>query len=448
MRIVIRNSPAHWLVELTANEAAALRAWYGNAASKEDEAIALAVIRRVKVMNGWIECDCLAGQYQPLLAPIQQERTFTLRRLTPKDEDPLRHEERPNHARTCPFHVDKDATPALIDRSYHIRPVLKSDRSYIDALPAIPDRLADVADRDLARSSERNDRPSRLGGILWRLLDDAGTNVVPPLQDDPDLALRDQLLRLRAAAKKLRVLRTWTLNALMSTWAADYWEADSRWQRLLEISRPDWPATHRRTGFMLLFTTSVSAQAIMPTSSPRPIEVLGKVRQPLRGDPAHRRPFLSLLNVDFQDNDEGPVRAVQAYAQPVYNGDTLFPVESGFERAVSHLLFWLQQSLFDAIPKLRVKITKPLFASGTPLGLCRPDFMIEATYREHRPVTLIIEAFGMETEEYRKAKDKTVPRMKHLGPIFSLFPEDLAEANAPGTAKRLQDWVISQIRHA
>lgn len=448
VRIVVRNSPAHMLAELTEQEAAALRAWYGDAASKEDEAIALAVIRRARVMNGWIECDCLSGRYQPLLAPIQQERTFTLRRLTPKDEDPLRHQERPNHASTCLFHVDKDATPALIDRSYHIRPVQKSDRSYIDALPAIPNRLADVADRDLACSSERNDRPSRLGGILWRLLDHAGTNVMPPLQDDPDLALRNQLAAIRAAAKELRVLRTWSLNALLSTWAADYWDPDSRWQRLLETSRPDWPQTLRRTGFMLLFAKNVSAQAIMPASSSRPIEVLGKVRQPLRGDPARRGPFLSLLNVDFQDNDEGPVRAVQAYAQPVYNGDTLFPVESGFEREVSHLLFWLQQSLFDAVPDLRVKIIKPLFASETPLGPCRPDFLIEAIYKEHQPVTLVIEAFGIETEEYREAKDKTVPYMRHLGPIFGVFPEDLAEEQAPVTAKRLQDWVIDKIRHA
>lgn len=448
MRIVVRNSPTHSLAELTWEDAAALRAWYGNAASNAEKAMALAVIRQAKVMNGWIECDCLAGRPQPLLAPIRQEHTYTLRRLTSKDEDPLRHEERPNHASTCPFHVDKDTSPALVDRSYHIRPVRKSDRSYIDALPAIPDRLADAADDDISRSTERNDRPSKLGGILWRLLDDAGTNVVQPLQDNPDLTLRNQLSRLRAAARDLRVLRTWSLNALLSTWAADYWETDSRWQRLLETSRPDWPGTLRRTGFMLLFAKSVSAQEIMPASSSRSIDVLGKVRQPLRGDPKQRGPFVSLLNVDFGDDDEGPVRAVQAYAQPVYNGDTLFPVESGFERDVSHLLFWLQESLFEGVPELRIKITKPLFASETPLGPCRPDFVLEASYKDHRPTTLIIEAFGMETEEYREAKNKTVPRMKHLGPIFGIVPDDLAEANAQHTAKRLQDWVLDKVRHA
>lgn len=63
------------------------------------------------------------------------------------------------------------------------------------------------------------------------------------------------------------------------------------------------------------------------------------------------------------------MRAVQAYAQPVYNGDTLLPVESGFERDVSHLLFWLQESLFEGVPELRIKITKPLFASKHRLDL-------------------------------------------------------------------------------
>jgi len=445
MRIVVRNSPAHVLADLDDGDAFALRAWYGNASSGDDEAIALSVIRRVKVMNGWIECDCLEAQHQPLLAPIQQERTFTLRRLTPKDNDPGRHEERPNHALACPFHVDKDASPALIDRGYHLRPPPKSDRSYIDALPAIPDRLADVSGQDPARPSERNDRPSRLGGVLWRMLDKAGTNVIPPLQDGVDFTLANQLSRLRSASRELRVLRTWTLNALLSTWGPDYWNPESRWQQLLATSRGDWPEGLRRTGFMLLFSTSVSTQAVMPASTSRTIDILSKVRQPLRGDPASRGPFLTLLNVDFQEDDKGPVRAVQAYAQPVYNGDTLFPVESGFERDVSHLLLWLQQSLFDAAPELRISIIKPLFAMETPMGLCRPDFVLEMSYRDQPPRRLLIEAFGMETEEYRDAKEKTIPRMKHLGPIFAVSPEDLTEANSERTGRRLQAWVVDKI---
>ncbi len=448
MRIVVRNNPAHCLAALEDHEAMALRAWYGNAASREDESIALSVIKRVRLMDGWIECDCLARENQALLAPIQQEHTYTLRRLTPKADDKSRQKERPNHSHACPFHVDIDTAPSPFDRGYHFRPLPKSDRSYIDVLPAIPDRLADVPGSELTRSIERNDRPSRLGSALWRVLEKAGINVMPPLQDEQSLTLKDQLVRLRASAREFRLLRSWTLNALISTWAADYSDPKSRWQRLLETSRPDWPPNQRRTGFMLLFTTSVSTHSIMPASSPQKIEVLSKVRQPLRGDPANRGPFLTLLNVDFGDDDNGPVRAIQAYAQPVYNGDTLFPVESGFERDVSHLLFWLQQSLFEAAPELRIEVSKPLFALDTPLGPCRPDFILNVSYEEARPLRLIVEAFGMETEEYREAKKKMLPRAEYLGPVFGIFARDLGVKAAAETAHRLQVWVIDQVRRA
>ena len=166
MRIVVRNSPGHELEALTREEASALRAWYGNAATKDDEAIALAVIRRAKVMDAWIACDCLVGQAPPLLAPIQQERTFTLRRLTSRRPGDPHDDGRPNDAETCPFHVDKDDAPALIDRHFQIRPLLKSGRNFVDPLPAIPARLADLSNRKLPQPSERNDRPSRLGSRL------------------------------------------------------------------------------------------------------------------------------------------------------------------------------------------------------------------------------------------------------------------------------------------
>ncbi|MGO8301495.1 hypothetical protein ACC841_36525, partial [Rhizobium ruizarguesonis] len=76
----------------------------------------------------------------------------------------------------------------------------KSERSDIDALPAIPNLLADISEDDPTRSRERNDRPSRLASILWRMLDKAGTNVIPALQDNLERALGGQLSGIRSAA--------------------------------------------------------------------------------------------------------------------------------------------------------------------------------------------------------------------------------------------------------
>ncbi|WJH38559.1 hypothetical protein N7E02_03895 (plasmid) [Aliirhizobium terrae] len=447
MRIVVRNSPGHELETLSQAERSALHRWYGNAATEEDEGTALAIIQRAKIMGGWIACDCMAGRASPLLAPIQQEHTFTLRRLTARRPEDHQQDGRPNHAEACPFHVDKDGAPALIDRHFQIRPILKPDRLYVDPLPAMPDGLADLSERERPRPRERNDRPSRLGSILWRILERAEINIVPPLQEQHVFSLSGQLSRMRASAKEFRVLRTWTLNALTSTWAADYWDGDSRWQRLLAASRNEWPLTVRRTGFMLLYAKSVSAQSVMPASSARRIDIMGKVRQPLQGDSSQRGPFLVLLNADFGDDDDGPVRAIQAYAQPVYNPDTLFPVESGFERQISHLLFWLQDALFEALPDLRVRIIKPLFAIETPIGLCRPDFVIDATYKDHPSIKLIVEAMGRETKDYQAAKAKALPRMERIGPVFHITPADLAGDHAARSARRLMEWGLEQLRH-
>ncbi len=154
-----------------------------------------------------------------------------------------------------------------------------------------------------------------------------------------------------------------------------------------------------------------------------------------------------IANADFGDDDDGDLRAVQAYAQPVFNGETLYPVESGFERDVTNLLIWLQTSLFEAAPRLRITIRRPLFAIATPKGLCRPDFVLETVFADHRPMHLVIEAMGMDTEQYRAAKARTLPRMKEIGPTYEIHPVDIRPANAQALGEDLQRWVLAHAAH-
>lgn len=446
MRIVLRGNPSYLVDQILDDEAEALRAWYGHSSSAERDSIALAVIRRAKTMDGWIECDCTPGDFKPLLAPAQQERTFSLRRLTPADGDPHARIDRPNHAEDCPFHVDRDFEPPLHDRAFNLRPVRHRETAYIDALPPIPTRLANANQSTPDPDRERNDRPSKLALVLWRLMEAAGINVLKPLQESPpQYRLRDQLALLHNAGRQWRVTRNWRFSALSTTWAGDYKDKNSRFQRLLRKSRGDWAANQRRTGFMILFSPSVGDKVIRPAATSEPIELLSRVRQPLRGDPRRRGPYLAIANVDFGDEDDGDLRAVQCYAQPVFNGDTLFPVESGFERDVADLLMWLQASLFEAAPGLRIAIKKPLFAISTPKGLCRPDFILETAYGNRSPVRLVIEAMGMDTEHYLTAKATTLPRMQEIGPLFEITPEDTSSANAGVLGADLQRWVLNHV---
>ncbi|WP_454010814.1 hypothetical protein [Aquamicrobium terrae] len=443
MRIVLRGNPAYQVDQITADEAEALRAWYGHSASAEQDATALAVIRRAKTKDGWIECDCMPGDFKPLLAPQQQERTFTLRRLTPSDGDPHARVDRPNHSDTCPFHVDRDFEPSAHDRAFNLRPVRHRETGYIDALPPIPTQLADPDRRTPDQDRERNDRPSKLALVLWRLMDAAAVNVLKPLQEQPSpYRLRDQLTAIHNAGAKWRVTRTWRFSALSTTWAGDYWDKNSRFQRMLRKSQGDWAPNQRRTGFMILFSPSVTDKLIRPAATSEPITLHSRLRQPLRGDPRRRGPYLAIANVDFGDDDDGDLRAVQSYAQPVFNGDTLFPVESGFERDVTDLLIWLQISLFEAAPRLRITIKKPLFAIATSRGLCRPDFVLETSYGNRPSTSLVIEAMGMDTEQYLAAKAKTLPRMREIGPLYKITPPAMSPANARTLGADLQRWVL------
>ena len=448
MRIVLRGRPDYPVDVISTEEAEALRSWYAHSSSSEQDAIALAVIRQAKLRDGWIECDCIGGAHKPLLAPQQQERTFTLRRLSPADGDLHTRIDRPNHADDCPFHVDRAFDPPAHDRAFNLRPVPRRETTYVDALPAIPTQLADPDRNPPDPDRERNDRPSRLAIVLWRLMDSAGINVLRPLQDwPPQYQLKSQLEALRNAGAKMRVTRTWRFGALSTIWAGDYGDKNSRFQRLLRKSRPDWAPNQSRTGFMILFSTSVTQTSIYPAATSTPIEVLSRVRQPLRGDPRHRGPYLVIANADFGDDDDGDLRAVQAYAQPVFNGETLYPVESGFERDVTNLLIWLQTSLFEAAPRLRITIRRPLFAIATPKGLCRPDFVLETVFADHRPMHLVIEAMGMDTEQYRAAKARTLPRMKEIGPTYEIHPVDIRPANAQALGEDLQRWVLAHAAH-
>ena len=346
MKIVLRQHPTYTIAEIDDSDALALRRWYDNSSTDQDDQAALGVIKSAHSKDGWIACDCLHGHGKPLLAPVRQSHTYTLKRLSRADGDPLARSDRPNHAEGCPFRFDKEHGAAKADIKFFLRPVTPKNTSYFDGLPALADKIADRDASSDPVQPARSDRPSALGIQLWRLLDGAGLNTIPPIQDQADPPkLVHQAKRIKEHAKTLKALRTWRLSSLLSTWANDYLDETSFWQRNFMKSKPDWPSMQRPTAFMTVFATGITESKIYPASIARHIDVATRVRRPLRGDPKNRGPFLTIINFDDGDENEGPLRAVQAYAQPVHSGDTLYPVESGFERSVLDFLIWAQALL-------------------------------------------------------------------------------------------------------
>lgn len=447
VRIVLRNHPTFHITDIAQDEAVALKCWYANDSTEDEDATALSVIRTAAARDGWIECDCLPGPLQPLMYPRRDEHVYTLVRMNCADDDPRARVDRPNHAESCPFFFDKTFDGSAVDRRFILRPVAPKPSAYFDPLPALAENIADRSHSPSFGGSGRSDRPSALGIQLWRLLYAAQKDVIPPLQVRPEITapIAAHLRDLRIAAHGFKVARATSLSWLLSTWPGDYFDPRSRWQRNVS-SVANWPDGTRPTAFMIVAAKLITDNRIYPLAQSGFIEVASRIRRPLRGDPKQRGPFLVLANFDRGDDNDGPLRPTQAYAQPMHALDTMIPVESGFERDVLNLLLWLQARFLKAAPKVQISISKPLFALATSDKYCRPDFILDVYVAGAGSQRMIIEAMGFDTPEYEEQKAITLPRMALLGPVFEVRPSDLFNAVSAQTSHRLTDWIIDHIQ--
>ena len=133
----------------------------------------------------------------PLLSPVllSEVQTYYLRRLTGAG--------RPEHRADCPFHRDQ---------AYYIR-----DRTRAERLPLVaPDGYFSIlkpAAEHLAKRPESEDRdrivrpnaPPLLARLLWRLIEDAGSNVVEAIGDRPAPAIYREFHKLKEAAGRIEI---------------------------------------------------------------------------------------------------------------------------------------------------------------------------------------------------------------------------------------------------
>jgi hypothetical protein len=76
----------------------------------------------------------------------------------------------------------------------------------------------------------------------------------------------------------------------------------------------------------------------------------------------------------------------------------------------------------------------------TPDGPCRPDFILEGRSRVTGEMkTLVVEAMGFDNAEYEAAKAKTHPRMKTLGQLVTIDPNEVNQDKAARKILRTLD---------
>ena len=348
--------------------------WYMGKGTAEDEASAVGFVRAAKLYQRWLACDCLGDTVAPpLLSPVllTEVQTYYLRRLTGAG--------RPEHCADCPFH--RDQADYARDRTRSEALPLIAPEGYFAVLKPAAEHLAQRPDGEERDRIVRPSAPPLLARLLWRLIDDAGTNVVEAIGDRPAPAIYREFHQLKAAAANIETAPGRKLDQLLVTHPDDIHSRKiyARLRKAAEV----WPAGHEPQAFALLFATAVTDHDILFAKG-EPIGVIGRIKRPLRKQ-IDTGPYLVIVAIGHHPLARG-YAPIEAWAQPIQDGRHFVPVETNAERVLLKLLMDEQWQLRDAGVVLRIK--KPVFDVDSDLAPCRPSFLVASHTRASRNTSL------------------------------------------------------------
>lgn len=391
----------------------ALVRWYEGHGDHHDEEAGILLVQQARIGEKWIACDCLdESKAPPILTPayLSEAETYYLRRLTSA--------KRPEHRTDCPFFRDQ-ATNRITEVRSPLNPA-EPPAGFFEVLRPAPENLAQRPDEDLTDDRTRNASIPRLARLLWRLIDAADLNRVPPLRHRTiPSSIKDEFKALGQAAAKIEIAPGMELASALWTHAQPL-HGKQVYASLRRLSEK-WPRGHAPQAFLTLFSPAFQGSMIeVPGCDP--VLVANRVQSPSVRTNVIKGPYLALVVVGEYPEFRG-FAPLRAYAQPIFSGRRFVPVDSEFERPVLRQLLEVQHRL-DAM-NIDVAIEKPVFDRLTDLGTCRPDFLLEARSRETGEIRiLIIEAMGFDDESYRAAKAVMLPRMEQIAPVLAVTPRD------------------------
>ena len=391
----------------------ALVRWYEGMGNHHDEEAGILLVQQARIGEKWIACDCLEeSEAPPILTPayLSEAETYYLRRLTSA--------KRPEHRTDCPFFRDQ-ATNRITEVRSPLNPA-EPPAGFFEVLRPAPENLAQRPEEDLTDDRTRNASIPRLARLLWRLIDAADLNRIPPLRHaSPSPSIKDEFKALGQAAAKIEIAPGVELASALWTHAQPLHSKQvyASLRRLTE----KWPRGHAPQAFLTLFAPAFQGSTIEVPGC-EPVLVANRVQSPSVRTNIIKGPYLVLVVVGEYPESRG-FAPLRAYAQPIYSGQHFVPVDSEFERQVLRQLFEAQNSL-DRL-NIDLAIEKPVFDRLTDMGPCRPDFLVEARSRETGEIRLlIIEALGFDDASYRAAKAVTLPRMEQIAPVLAVTPRD------------------------
>lgn len=396
----------------------ALVRWYVGDGDHLDEQAGIKLVQNARVGHKWLACDCLGRSVAPpILTPayLSEAETYYLRRLTGT--------RRAEHRDDCPFFRDQATARISEVRSRHTP--AKPPDGFFEVLKPAPEKLAQRPEDDSTDDRTRNAATPKLARQLWRLLDVAGVNHIAPLSARIEWSLGASLAAVTRASAGIELAPGIELSRAFWTHAAPL-HAEHVHARLVALTSR-WPVGHAPQGFLLLYARGFKGVQI-DVANGAPVTLVNRIQSPSTLGNRVAGPWLVLVVVGEYPDGPGHM-PLRGYAQPVLNGRLPVPVESEFERQTLHAILAAQVRLHHQ--GIDMAIVKPLFDILTRDGPCRPDFRIEARSRLTGEIReLAIEAMGFDTDAYNAVKAVTHPRMRHLGRLVTIRPEDVTSERA------------------
>ena len=384
----------------------ALVRWYIGQGSRADEDAGIMLVQQARIGERWIACDCLDdGEAPPILTPafLSEADTYYLRRLTSA--------KRPEHRTNCPFFREQ-ATNRLSEvrtRDSAAEPPI----GYFEVLRPAPENLAQRPDTDETDDRTRLGSIPRLARLLWRLLALSRLNLCPPLrEEDPLRSITREFQRLSVAAALVEIAPGVELGRAFWTHARPL--HSGRVYAALRALETIWPRGHAPQSFLALYAQNVRGSTI-EVAGGAPVVLANRVQLPSIRANRIKGPYLVLV-VAGQYPEARGYAALRGYAQPIFKGNRFVPVDSEFERLVLGELINLRRYLdrdgWD------LSIEKPLFDTLTPLGSCRPDFVLEAFARKTGEIRrIVVEGMCSHDPDYHASKALAHLRMMHIAPL-------------------------------
>ena len=388
--------------------------WYVGQGSRADEDASITLVQQARVGARWLACDCLnPEEAPPILTPafLSEAETYYLRRLTSA--------KRPEHHPDCPFFRDQ-VTHRLTEVRGADAPA-EPPSGYFSVIKPAPEKLAQKPDEDASDDRTRQGSVPRLARLLWRLIEVAGLNRCELIgQRHPDHSIADEFRRLTAAASRIEVAPGVELGRVLWTHGAAL--HSRRVYAALRVIEDQWPAGHAPQGFLLLFSGMFRGQSV-ELAGCDPIRIANRVQSPSTRSAPIVGPYLVIVVIGEYPEARG-YAPLRAYAQPIYSGHRLLPIEATFERPVLRAILDARRPL--AKRGIEMVLEKPVFDRLTNLGPCRPDFLIEARSRSTGEIKQVaVEAIAEGGSDYLAAKAAAAMRLRALMPLLEIRPDDV-----------------------